>query len=174
MSHPAPALPGGAAAQRQIEQYLTFLLGGKTYAVNSLCVREIIEYGQLTRVPMVAASIKGVINLRGAVVPVIDLNLRFGRTATATSRRTCIVILEVAEGEDIHVLGISVDAVSEVLEVSSEDIRQTPAFGSQIRTDFIRGMVRLGDEFVVLLTIEQVLSIHELAGLATQSPTAGQ
>lgn len=154
----------GATVHVGSQQYLTFLLDGRTYALDSLCVREIIEYGQLTQVPMVSPSIRGVINLRGAVVPVIDLNVRFGRAPTEVNRRTCIIILEIADGEDHHVLGVTVDAVSEVLDVAAESIRPAPAFGSHIRTDFIRGMVRQGDEFVVLLVIEQTLSIQELSG----------
>lgn len=166
-----PVAHDNASAHAEREQYLTFLLDGRSYALDSLCVREIIEYGQLTQVPMVSPSIRGVINLRGSVVPVIDLNVRFGRAPTEINRRTCIIIVEIAEGEDRHVLGVTVDAVSEVLDVSPQEIRQAPAFGSEIRTDFIRGMVRQGDAFVVLLIIEQTLSIQELAGMPAQHPT---
>lgn len=144
------------------EQYLTFELAGKTYAVDSLCVREIIEHPQLTRVPMAGTAIKGVINLRGSVVPVIDLTVRFGHGQTAVNRRTCIIILEVPDDEGALVLGIIVDAVSEVLEVAASDIRQAPAFGSHIHSDFIHAMARVDDRFVVLLAIEQVLSAQEL------------
>ena len=157
------------AAEQLPEQYLTFELRGETYAIDSLCVREIIEYPLLTRVPTAGKAIKGVINLRGAVVPVIDLSVRFGRGQTPVSRRTCVIILEVTNEDEALVLGIIVDAVSEVLEVAAADIRQAPAFGSHIRADFIHAMARVDDRFVVLLAIEQVLSAHELRAASPQA-----
>lgn len=133
----APIAPEQSAPQ----QYLTFELNARRYALDGLCVREIIEYPQLTRVPMAATCIHGVINLRGAVVPVIDLSLRFGQGASRIDKRTCIIIVEVTDDEDAHVLGIIVDAVSEVLEVSTGQVRPAPAFGNPVRADFIHGMV---------------------------------
>ncbi|WP_407293287.1 chemotaxis protein CheW [Stutzerimonas zhaodongensis] len=153
----------GQASNLLSEQYLTFQISGETYAVNSLCVREIIEFPLLTRVPMVGTTIKGVINLRGSVVPVVDLAARFGIGRTSVSRRTCIVILDVLDEDGSHVLGVSVDAVSEVLEIDPSDICQAPAFGSRIRTEFIRGMTKVGERFVTLLAIPQVLATGELA-----------
>ncbi|MGN0922618.1 chemotaxis protein CheW [Ectopseudomonas mendocina] len=163
--HPpaSTALATVAPEQNTPQQYLTFELNARRYALDGLSVREIIEYPQLTRVPMAAACIHGVINLRGAVVPVIDLSLRFGQGASRIDKRTCIIIVEVTDEEDDHVLGIIVDAVSEVLEVVASQVRPAPAFGNPIRADFIHGMVRLGDEFIVLLTIENTLAVAEIA-----------
>ncbi|WP_181072359.1 chemotaxis protein CheW [Stutzerimonas azotifigens] len=169
MSHLASNAEQASAAQQLPEQYLTFELAGETYAIDSLCVREIIEYPLLTRVPSAGRAIKGVINLRGSVVPVIDLAVRFGRGQTAINRRTCVIILEVRDEDEALVLGIIVDAVSEVLEVAASDLRQAPAFGSHIRADFIHAMARVDDRFVVLLSIEQVLSAHELGATSLSS-----
>jgi len=147
-------------------QYLTFSLAGEHFAVGTLSVKEIIEYGQLTTVPMMPPSIRGVINLRGAVVPVIDLGARFGKQQTQVGRRTCIVILEVEHSDEHQVIGVLVDAVSEVLEIAPADIEPPPAFGAHIRTDFIQGMGKVGGTFVILLDIGRVLSVDELATLS--------
>ena len=167
--------PGSAPETRQ---YLTFTLGGEHFAVGTLSVKEIIEYGQLTSVPMMPPSIRGVINLRGAVVPVIDLGARFGGRQTELGRRTCIVILEVEHDEEQQVIGVVVDAVNEVLEIAPADIEPPPAFGAHIRTDFIQGMGKVDGKFVILLDIGRVLSVDELSALsavATNEPgvTAG-
>ena len=156
-----------AANVVDIQQYLTFLLSGEMYAVGILNVKEIIEYGQLTEIPMMPAFIRGVINLRGSVVPVIDLAARFGGQQTETSRRTCIVIIELSNGEERHDIGVVVDAVSEVLEVSAADIEPPPAFGAKIRADFIAGMGKISGKFVIILDIQRVLSVDEIATLAT-------
>ena len=147
-------------------QHLTFMVGCETYAVDTLAVREIIGFGQLTQVPLMPACIRGVINLRGAVVPVVDLEARFGGAPTRVGPRTCIVILEVIADEDTHVLGVVVDAVSEVLEIEPADIRPAPAFGSRLPPHFISGMVKADDGFVVVLDVAQVLSVDQLADLA--------
>jgi len=161
----SPAQPAAAAAN-ELAQYLTFLLGGEMYAIKILNVKEIIEYGQLTEIPMMPAFIRGVINLRGAVVPVIDLAARFGEPPTQVARRTCIVIVEITD-KDLHQdIGIMVDAVSEVLEIARSDIEPPPAFGAKIRTDFIDGMGKVAGKFVILLNIHKVLSIDEMALLA--------
>ncbi|MBU3057621.1 chemotaxis protein CheW [Pseudomonas indica] len=155
-------------------QYLTFTLAGEQFAVGTLCVKEIIEYGQVTAIPMMPPSIRGVINLRGAVVPVIDLGARFGGPVTAVGRRTCIVILEVQHTEGRQVLGVVVDAVNEVLEIAPADIEPPPAFGTHIRTDFILGMGKVGGRFVILLDIGRVLSVDELADLASAAQHADE
>ncbi|UZE21518.1 chemotaxis protein CheW [Pseudomonas sp. B21-056] len=160
----------------ETRQYLTFTLAGETFAVGTLSVKEIIEYGQLTGVPMMPPSIRGVINLRGAVVPVIDLGARFGGRQTEVGRRTCIVILEVDHADEQQVIGVLVDAVNEVLEIAPADIEPPPAFGAHIRTDFIQGMGKVGGHFVILLDIGRVLSVDELAVLAqvAGSPTTNE
>lgn len=144
-------------------QYLTFTLGGELFALGILCVREIIEYGQLTPVPMMPPSILGVINLRGAVVPVIDLRVRFGDGATCIDQRTCIVILEVERGELTQVIGVVVDAVNAVLDIPTGDIEASPNFGRRIRTDFILGMAKVEGRLVLLLDIGHVLSAEDMA-----------
>ena len=156
-----------ATSAPETRQYLTFSLAGEHFAVGTLSVKEIIEYGQLTTVPMMPPSIRGVINLRGAVVPVIDLGARFGGRRTEVGRRTCIVILEVEHGEEQQVIGVVVDAVNEVLEIAPADIEPPPAFGAHIRTDFIQGMGKVGGKFVILLDIGRVLSVDELATLSS-------
>ncbi|UZD97772.1 chemotaxis protein CheW [Pseudomonas corrugata] len=159
-----------ASEQRQ---YLTFTLAGEQFAVGTLTVKEIIEYGQVTSVPMMRPSIRGVINLRGAVVPVIDLGARFGGRQTEIGRRTCIVILEVDSADEQQVIGVLVDAVNEVLEISPVDIEPPPAFGAHIRTDFILGMGKVEGRFVILLDIGKVLSVDELAALTQIQETPG-
>ena len=168
---------GGAVAVKVDEapsQYLTFALGGEMFAVGILNVKEIIEYGHLTEIPMMPAFIRGVINLRGSVVPVIDLSARFGGKTTEVSRRTCIVIVEVSDGEMRHDIGIMVDAVSEVLDIPGSEIEPPPSFGAKIRADFIFGMGKVGGKFVIILNIDKVLSVEEIAlltGSAAIAPT---
>ncbi|NMG36953.1 chemotaxis protein CheW [Azoarcus sp. TTM-91] len=151
-------------------QYLTFTLNGEMYAVETLSVKEIIEYGAPTVVPMMPASVRGVINLRGAAVPVFDLGIRFNTGPTEAQRRSCIIIVESIDGEDGtggHVFGLIVDAVNAVLEISAADIEPPPAFGASIRSDFIAGMGKVDGRFVILLEIGRVLSADELAATAS-------
>ncbi|MDR7023843.1 purine-binding chemotaxis protein CheW [Pseudomonas peli] len=156
--------PATATDTRQ--QYLTFTLGEALFAVGTLNVREIIEYGHLTPVPLMPPSILGVINLRGGVVPILDLRQRFGQGATQVSRRSCIVILEVQRSGIDQVIGIVVEAVNAVLEIPEQDIEPPPSFGSQIPTDFLIGMGKLDTRLVVLLDIGRVLSLDDLQLLA--------
>lgn len=152
------------------QQYLTFSLGEEMFAIGILRVREILEYGLLTEVPLVPPFIRGVINLRGAVVPVIDLAVRFGRKAAEISKRSCIVIIEICgQAEETQQMGIVVDAVSEVLEIPAANIEPPPAFGSRIRTDFISGMGKVNGRFVVLLELERILSLDEVSVLSAMS-----
>ena len=154
------------AAAGEAHQYLTFALSGEMYAVGILNVKEIIEYGQLTEIPMMPAFIRGVINLRGAVVPVVDLAARFGNKESEVGKRTCIVIVEMQQDDTKQDLGIMVDAVSEVLEIPGSDIEPPPAFGARIRADFIAGMGKVSGKFVIILDIQRVLSVNEMAALA--------
>lgn len=153
----------------EVQQYLTFALDSEMFAVGTLSVKEIIEYGQLTVVPMMPDFIRGVINLRGAVVPVIDLAARFGRGEKKITRRTCIVIIEVPNDDGQQDIGVVVDAVSEVLEIPAGDIEPPPTFGAKIRSDFIAGMGKVNGRFVILLDVGKVLSVDEIATLATVS-----
>ncbi|MBP9712875.1 MAG: chemotaxis protein CheW [Sterolibacterium sp.] len=165
---------GQPPAVAETHQYLTFLLGGEMYAVGILNVKEIIEYGQLTEIPMMPSFVRGVINLRGAVVPVIDLAARFGAAPTTVQRRTCIVIIEILQEDGRQDIGILVDAVSEVLEIPGSEIEPAPAFGAKIRTDFIAGMGKIQQKFVILLNIQRVLSVDEMASLSGVAQSSGQ
>ena len=155
-----------AAEEVAPEQYLTFTLHSEMFAVGILNVKEIIEYGNLTEIPMMPSFIRGVINLRGSVVPVIDLSCRFGNQITEVSKRTCIVIVEVQEGDYKHDIGIMVDAVSEVIEIAAREIEPAPSFGAKIRADFIHGMGKVAGKFVIILHIMKVLSTEEIALLS--------
>ncbi len=148
-------------------QYLTFVLGGEVFALGILNIKEIIQFGDLTEVPMMPNFIRGVINLRGRVVPVVDLTARFGRGTTSISRRTSIVIIELEQGdqEDAQSIGIVVDAVNEVIDIAGADIEPPPTFGAKIRPDFISGMAKKDDRFVIVLNLDQVLSIDEMLAL---------
>jgi purine-binding chemotaxis protein CheW len=157
-----------AAPALEPAQYLTFMLAGEMFAIGILAIKEIIEYGSLTSVPMMPASVRGVINLRGAVVPVMDLLARFGKPPSAITKRSCIVIVEVAAGgEESHVIGLAVDAVNEVLDIAPADIEPPPAFGARIRGDFIHGMGKVKGKFVILLDLDHALSIDDLTHIET-------
>jgi purine-binding chemotaxis protein CheW len=159
-----------AAVPAPSTQYLTFTQGSETFAIAILNVREIIEYAGVTEVPMMSECIRGVINLRGAVVTVMDLAARFGRPPSAITKRTCIVIVELDDGEERHVVGIVVDAVNAVLDIDRADIEPPPTFGAKIRNDFIEGMGKINNRFVILLDIGKVFSVHEIAGLTAAQP----
>lgn len=146
-------------------QYLSFMLHSRRYALDGLCVREIIEYQRPTKVPMANKCVHGVINLRGAVVPVIDLGVRFNQGRTEVDRRTCIIIVEVVQPDGPQTLGILVDAVSEVLEITAAEMNPVPAFGNPIRSDFIHAMVHQQGDFIILLVIENALAVAEIAAL---------
>ncbi len=164
---PTPAVVQTAAQESQ--QYLTFMLGGEVFAIGILHIKEIIEYGRLTTVPLMPAFIRGVINLRGAVVPVIDLSVRFNRAPVALTRRTCIVIIEVGATEGHQDIGIVVDSVSEVLEIPASQVEPAPSFGARIRSDFIHGMGKVNEQFVIILNVDKMLSVEEIALLVGTS-----
>ena len=155
-------------------QYLTFVLGRETFALGILCIKEILEYTPPTEVPMMPSFIRGVVNLRGAAVPVVDLCTRFGRVSAPVGKKTCIVIVEANSGDESHVLGVVVDAVNEVLEIPNTEIEPPPSFGSSIRTDFIQGMGKVRGKFVIILDVERVLSIDEMELLTQTSMTPAQ
>lgn len=160
------AVTSDAAQEEQQRQYLTFMLNSEIFAIGILRIKEIIEYGNLTEVPRMPDFIRGVINLRGAVVPVIDLGLRFGKQASSVSRRTCIVIIEVEHDGAQQVVGVMVDAVNEVLDIAPAEIEPAPSFGAKIRADFIRGMGKVDGKFVIILNVDHVLSLDEMSSLA--------
>ncbi len=148
-------------------QYLTFVLGGEIFALGILSIKEILEYEAPTDVPMMPTFVRGVVNLRGAVVPVIDLCARFGRASGEVTKKTCIVIVETSLNDRSHVLGVVVDAVNEVLEIAQAEIEPPPSFGTSVRTDFIQGMGKVHGKFVIILNVERVLSIDEMESLAS-------
>lgn len=154
-------------ALEEQQQYLTFMLNGETYAISILRIKEIIQYDQLTEVPRMPAFIRGVINLRGAVVPVIDLSARFGKPPTQVGGRNCIIIIEVEIEEETHSVGVMVDAVNAVLEISDSEIEPAPSFGTNIHADFIAGMGKINGKFVIILNIQHVLSMDDMTALAT-------
>ncbi len=163
MSQTNTTVAGSPAEQSQ--QYLTFVLAGETFAMGILAIKEIIEYANLTEVPMMPQYVRGVINLRGSVVPVIDLSVRFGKPASPVTKRTCIVIIEIVAGGERQVLGVMVDAVNAVLDIPPAEIEPPPAFGASIRTDFIQGMGKVSNKFVILLDVDHVLAADEMSVL---------
>jgi len=147
------------------EQYLTFTLGDEVFAIDIRTVREIIQYGPMTTVPLMPGFVRGVINLRGAVVPVIDLQARFGRPLATVGKKTCIVIFDTIRGAGRVELGLLVDAVSEVIEIGPDAIEPPPSFGAGVRRDFIRGMGKVLDRFVIILEPDKALDVDAMADL---------
>jgi purine-binding chemotaxis protein CheW len=156
----------------QTAQYLTFMLGGESFGIGIMAVKEIIEFAGITEVPMMPDSIRGVINLRGAVVPVMDLAARFGRPQTVAGKRTCIVIVELEGDGERQLTGVVVDAVSAVLDIPAADIEAAPSFGTRIRGDFIAGMGKVNGRFVILLNVDSVLALAGLPDLAADAALA--
>lgn len=144
------------------EQYLTFFTADEEYAINIVKVQEIVKYEAVTTVPNTPPWIKGVTNLRGSVVPVVDLAVKFGLAASRISKFSCIIIAEVMfQGEKLT-MGVLADSVSQVLELSANDIEKTPPFGTRVRTEYLLGMGPLGKKFCLILDIDKVLSADEL------------
>lgn len=141
-------------------KYLTFVLGGEEYGLEILKVREIIGLMDITAVPQTPVFVKGVINLRGKVIPVIDLRLKFGMEEAEPTEETCIIVVDIGAS----LIGIFVDTVSEVLDVTADQIEPAPSFGSSIETSFILGMGKIKGRVKILLDIDRVLSAEELAG----------
>jgi purine-binding chemotaxis protein CheW len=145
----------------QADQFLTFLLDGEEFAINILNIREILEYSPLTPVPMTPEFISGVLNLRGSVVPVINLALRFEKASSEITKRTSIVIVEITHDDQKIDIGVVVDIVNEVIEIP--EIEPAPTFGTTIRTDFIEGMGKVNNGFTIILDLNHVLSVDELS-----------
>jgi purine-binding chemotaxis protein CheW len=170
----ALAAKGAVQAVVEEKQYLTFMLGGEMFSLSILCIKEIIWYSNLTEVPMMPACIRGVINLRGAVVPVMDLSNRFGKPSTPVVKSTCIVIVEVptaVEGEHQN-MGVVVDSVQAVLEIATSEIEPSPTFGAKIRSDFIEGIAKVNGKFVILLNVNRVLSTEEISQMGQVAAVA--
>ena len=156
---------GVAQADTAAAQFLTFTLGKEVFAMDIRTVREIIQHGPMTTVPLMPGFVRGVINLRGAVVPVIDLQARFGRVPAIVGKKTCIVIFDsVRDGERVE-LGLMVDAVSEVIDIAPDQIEPPPNFGTSVRRDFIQGMGKVDNRFVVILEPDKAFDVNEMADL---------
>lgn len=160
-------LPLASSGKAEAGQYLIFKLGDEFLGISIIGIKEIIECGAFTSVPMMPQYIRGVINLRGHVVPMMDLSARLGRDATVITRRTCIVIVEAPgdDGDSTQNIGIMVDAISAVLDFAPDDIEPPPAFGAHIRTELISGMARRGECFTVLLDVGQLLALDQIKAL---------
>lgn len=146
-------------------QALTFTLQGNTFAVPIDSIKELIELPEMTSVPMMPAFLRGIMNLRGSVIPVIDLAQRFGLARTETGWRSCVVIFELGAGKNRQTLGVMVDVVHEVVEVGADQIDAPPQFGTHIALEYLQGMIRLRQQIVPLLDTSQVLSIEQLESL---------
>jgi purine-binding chemotaxis protein CheW len=160
-------------AGQDIRQYLTFMIDGEEYAVSLLKVKEIIEYDVVTEVPKTPEWVRGVINLRGNVVPVIDLAVKFRLAPSVAGKLTCIVITEVQCEGEATVMGIMADSVRQVIDLKPENIEVPPNFGTRVKVDYLLGMARSGKKFCLILDTEKVLSTEELLELPDSAQEAG-
>ena len=167
----------------EFSQFLTFVVAGEEYAIGILKVKEIISYSGATKVPMAPDVIRGLINLRGGAVAVVDLAVKFGSPETPTSKRTCVVIVDLESGEDMTIIGILVDSVSEVIELRADEIAAAPSFGTAVRTEHLEGLAKVGEGFVPILEIDRMLGSEELLAVidsvrdeveSALQPAAGQ
>jgi purine-binding chemotaxis protein CheW len=153
----------------QDHQYLTFLLEDEMFAVGVLEIREIIEYAMITKVPSMSDYIKGITNVRGNVIPVIDLPGRLGFNPIKIGKKTCIIIVEVNLENTTLEIGLLVDSVNQVYEILPQMIEEKPSFGAKIRKDFIAKMGKIEDSFIVILNLERVLNVEELSVVTTKN-----
>jgi purine-binding chemotaxis protein CheW len=144
-------------------KYLTFALTGEEYGIGILKVKEIIGLIPITTIPQTPGYVKGVINLRGKVIPIVDLRLKFGMEAIDYTEKTCIIVVEITNSSQKVMIGILVDSVSEVLNIKGGDIEDTPSFGNHLNTDYILGMAKTGGKVKILLDIDEVLSTEEIS-----------
>jgi purine-binding chemotaxis protein CheW len=165
----------GKSLMEKEGKYLTFALGPEEYGLEILKVREIIGYMDITAVPQTPHHVKGVINLRGQVIPVIDLRAKFGMETTGVTEQTCIIVVETSQAGRKFSTGIVVDRVQEVLDIAGEDIEEAPQFGSTVNTDFILGMGKIGESVKILLDIDRVLEGTDFQNLShTAEPKTAQ
>jgi len=168
--------PNSDTARSATTDYLTFFIAGEEYGVPILRVREIIglDIETLTRVPAAPACVRGVINLRGSVVPVADLAIQFGQGQCTITKLTCVVVVEVAFDGELTVMGLLVDSVNQTMELSSDEVEATPAFGTIARAEYLLGMGKAGKKFVMLLDIDRVLSADELRAVPALTAPASE
>jgi len=150
------------AESGKITQYLTFILDEEVFALEIGKVREVLDFTTLTKVPQTPAFMRGVINLRSSVVPVVDMRLKFGMAKTEQTVNTCIIIAEIELDGDTTVLGALADSVQEVVELDQDQIEPPPKIGTRLKTEFIRGMGRQDERFIILLDIDKIFSTDEL------------
>jgi purine-binding chemotaxis protein CheW len=155
----------GSNTDHNVQQYLTFMIGGEEYAISLLKVKEIIEYDTVTGVPRTPEWIRGVINLRGSVVPVVDLAVKLRQAPSVAGKLTCIVITEVECEGEATVMGIMADSVRQVIDLNPQEIEPPPTFGTRVKVDYLLGMARSGKKFCLILDTEKVLSTDELLEL---------
>lgn len=159
---------------KRINSYLTFKLGEEEYAAHVSKVLSIMEMTKITKVPKSPEYMKGVINLRGQVLPVVDTRIKFGMTATEFTKNTCIVVMEVEMGNDIIQVGSLVDSVQEVLEITEDQIQPPPSIGSKYQSEFIYGMAKIDEKFIMLLDMDKVFSAEELSNMQLTTEGAQQ
>jgi len=166
LATPSPnAVP--VKSDERAAKYLTFMIGREEFGVAVLTVREIMGIQDITAVPQTPPYLKGVINLRGKVIPVIDLRLKFGLPSIEYTQRTCIIVVQVKTGAALLLMGIVVDEVSEVITMAAGDIEDTPDFGTHVKTTYILGMAKIKGKVKILLDINEVLTSQEIDGLAS-------
>ncbi len=162
----SPSTPRSVGVESHAGKYLTFQLGPEVYGLEILKVREIIGLMDITPVPRTPSHIRGVINLRGKIIPVIDLRVKFSMERTADTERTCIIVVDLEQEVGTIQMGVLVDAVSEVLNFKPEQIEPAPSFGDGVRTNYIRGLAKAAGRVGILLNIEEVLAKAELIDIA--------
>ena len=168
MDNPTLTNPAPPVSESLTAQYLMFLLDDEVFAMDIRTVREIIQYGAMTPVPLMPSFIRGVINLRGAVVPVVDLKARFGWPVAAIGKKTCIIIFDVVRESERTEFGLMVDAVTEVVDIPGAHVEPAPQFGTAVRRDFIHGIGKTGGRFIIILDQAKTMDIDEMV-LATEA-----
>lgn len=156
----------------EVRQYLTFKLDDEVFALDVATVREVLDFTTVTKIPRTPEFMRGVINLRGSVVPVVDLRLAFDMSATEKTVNTCIIVVEVCLDGETTIMGALADSVEEVIDLEPDQIQPAPKIGTSIKTDFIRGMGKRDTQFLMILDIDRVFSAEQMAGLHTAVPVA--
>jgi len=146
----------------EVRQYLTFILDDELFAVDVAKVREVLDYTTITKIPRTPEYMRGVLNLRGSVIPVIDLRLKFGMSKTENGKNTCIIVLEIHLEDEVLIWGALADAVQEVFEFEPEQIEPAPKFGTKFKADFLRGIGKRDEKFIMILDIDKVFTTEEL------------
>ncbi|OQY34242.1 MAG: chemotaxis protein CheW [Spirochaetaceae bacterium 4572_59] len=160
------------SSEDKTTQYLTFTINNETYALKVINVKEVLEFTTVSKVPRMPDFMRGIINLRGSVVPVVDLKMKFGMGETEKAIDTSIIVTEVLLDDELVTMGLLTDSVKEVIEMSDEEIEPTPYIGTKIDTDFIKGMGRKNDIFLIVLNIEKVLTVSEINMVSAQEEKA--